>query len=320
MISSAAHFIWFGAQLPWVYTLAVRSAALVGGFDRLILHHEDDLSGTPAWAELLAIPGFEARRIDTAALDPLFSALGPDGDALRRIYAQLRAPAARANVLRAAILAVEGGVYLDLDTITVRSLEPLRRAHGAFCGEERLVWPASLRRTQGLAVQLAGLARAGTRDLYRRLPSGWRSFRKLEPLYPSAANNAVLGAEPGHPFVRRLIAGMLAVPESRRLVRFALGTHLLQDTLAHGREPDLAVLPPRVFYPLGPEISEHWFRMHRRPPALDEVLSPDTLVVHWYASVRTKKIVPRIDAAYVREHAGRQLFSALALPVVDGRF
>src|SRR5690606_29308100 len=97
----------------------------------------------------------------------------------------------------------------------------------------------------------------------------------------------------------------------------ALGTHLLQDTLAQGREPDLAVLPPRVFYPLGPEISEHWFRIRQRP-RLEKVLGADALIVHWYASVRTKQIVPRIDAAYVREHADRQLFSALALPLLEG--
>lgn len=318
MIPNVAHFIWFGAQLPWVYTLAVRSAALRGGFDRLILHHADELAHTPAWAELLAIPGFEARRLDAATLDSLFAGLGQDGERLATIFIQLRAPAARANLLRALILAREGGVYLDLDTITVRSLEPLRRAHGAFCGEEHLVWPAALRRDRSVRARAKALARSGLRDLHRRLPGGWRSFRRLEHVYPTAANNAVLGAEPGHPFVRRLIEGMLAVPESRRLVRFALGTHLLQDTLAQAREPDLAVLPPEVFYPLGPEISEHWFRIRRERPPLEQVIGAQTLVVHWYASVRTAKIVPRIDAAYVREHADRQLFSALALPLLDG--
>jgi hypothetical protein len=317
VIPNVAHFIWFGAQLPWVHTLALRSAARSGGFERVILHHADELSRTPVWPELLAIPGFEARRIDARALDRMFASIDPGGDALRNIYTQLHAPAARANVLRVVILAAEGGVYLDLDTITVRSLEPLRREHGAFCGTEHLVYPVALRRAKGLSVRLQALARSGVRDLHRRLPGGWRSFRAFEHLYPTAANNAVLGATPGHPFVRRLIDGMLAVPEQRRLVRFALGTHLLQDTLAQAREPDLAVLPPRVFYPLGPEISEHWFRIRRELPPLEQVIGPDTLVVHWYASVRTQKLVPTIDAAYVRARAKQQLLSALALRVLD---
>jgi hypothetical protein len=317
VIPNIAHFIWFGAQLPWVHTLALRSAASFGGFERLVLHHADDLARTPVWTELLAIPGFEARRLDADALERMFGAIDRGGE-LRAIYTQLQAPAARANVLRALILAIEGGVYLDLDTITVSSLEPLRRAHGAFCGEEHLVWPASLRRARGLGVHAKALARSGIRDLHRRLPGGWRSFRTFEHLYPTAANNAVLGAEPNHPFVRRLIDGMLAVPEQRRRVRFALGTHLLQDTLAQARERDLAVLQPRVFYPLGPEISEHWFRMRGELPPLEQIIGRETLVVHWYASVRTQTIVPRIDAAYVRAHAERQLFSALALRVLSG--
>jgi hypothetical protein len=316
VIPNVAHFIWFGAQLPWVFTLALRSAAIRGGFERVVLHHADDLAATPVWPELTAIPGFEARRLDATALARLFARLGPLGTDLARIYAPLRAPAARANVLRAAMLAVEGGVYLDLDTITVRSLAPLRAAHGAFCGEERLVWPAATRRDPSLLIQAAGLVRAGARDLCRRLPGGWQLFRAIEPLYPSAANNAVLAAEPGHPFVDRLIRAMATVPESRRALRFALGTHLLQDVLARAREPDLAVLPARVFYPLGPEISAQWFRVTRSPPDLDHLLASDTRVVHWYASVRTAKIVPVIDARYVREHAHRQAFAALAAPLL----
>jgi hypothetical protein len=313
VIPAHAHFIWFGPQLPWVHALAIRSAVLRGGFERVILHHGDPLSHTPVWPELEALPSFEARPIDAAAL---IEAIGSGADELAEIYATLDAPAARANVLRAAILAAEGGVYLDLDTITLRPLDALRRAHGAFCGQERVIWPASVRRNRSFAVRATSLARAGVRELHRQLPQGWQRFRRLEPLYPAAANNAVLGAEAGHPFVRRLLANMIAVPEARWRVRFALGTHLLQDTLAHGREGDLRVLPPRYFYPLGPEISAHWFRIRRELPPLEAVLHEDTLIVHWYASVRTKKLVPLIDADYVREHADRQLFSALALPLI----
>jgi hypothetical protein len=243
--------------------------------------------------------------------------MGEDAGELASIYATLDAPAARANVLRAAILAAQGGVYLDLDTVTLRSLEPLRRSCGAFCGEERVVWPATVRRSKSVLVHAGGLARASVRELYRVMPDGWRRFRAIESHYPAAANNAVLAAAPGHPFVRRLLANMIAVPTERRTVRFALGTHLLQDTLAQAREPDLCVLPPPVFYPLGPEISHHWFRMRQSVSMLDEVLGDETLVVHWYASVRTKQLIPRIDAQYVRTHADRQLFSALALPLLD---
>lgn len=311
MIPPIAHFIWFGTRLPWVHALAIRSAALRGEFEQVVLHHADDLSHTPVWSELQSLPGFTARRIDAPAL------LDPHG--LAAIYAELDAPAARANVLRAAILGSVGGVYLDLDTLTLASLAPLRHSCGAFVGEERVVWPAVVRRSRRPLVHAAGLARAGVRELCRVAPRGFERFRAIEHHYPRAANNAVLAATPGHAFVERLLEGMRAVPAARRRVRFALGTHLLQDTLAQRREPDLCVLPPPVFYPLGPEISHHWFRLRRTLPALDSVLARDTLVVHWYASVRTQHLVPRIDADYVRGHADRQLFSALALPLLDER-
>jgi hypothetical protein len=314
VIPPVAHFIWFGTQLPWVHALAIHSAVRRGGFEQVILHHADDLSGTSVWPGLLALPGFVTQRIDAGAL---FEAVGAGAGELAAIYRELDAPAARANVLRVAILAARGGVYLDLDTITIRSLEPLRLAHGAFCGEERVVWPASVRRSKSPFVHAGGLARAGVRELFRVLPDGWRRFRAIESHYPAAANNAVLAATPGHSFVRRLLENMIEVPAERRTVRFALGTHLLQDTLAQRREPDLCVLPPPVFYPLGPEISHHWFRERQSLPKLDEVVGEETLVVHWYASVRTQKLVPRIDAQYVRAHADRQLFSALALPLLD---
>lgn len=311
MIPPVAHFIWFGNQLPWVHTLAIRSAALRGGFERVFLHHADDLSHAPVWPELLALPGFVARRIDAGSL------LEPYG--LASIFAGLDTPAARANVLRAAILASEGGVYLDLDTLTVASLASLRQRYNAFVGEEHVAWPAAVRRSRRPLVQATGLARDAVRELFRLAPDGWRWFRAIEHQYPRAANNAVLAAAPGHAFVRRLIDNMIAVPAQRRTLRFALGTHLLQDTLSRAREPDLCVLPPSVFYPLGPEISQHWFRVRRSLPKLDEVLGHDTLVVHWYASVRTQQLVPQIDADYVRAHADRQLFSALALPLLDQR-
>jgi hypothetical protein len=45
---------------------------------------------------------------------------------------------------------------------------------------------------------------------------------------------------------------------------------------------------------------------------LDAVLSAETRVVHWYASVGTKSRVALIDPNYVRKHRESQLYSALA--------
>jgi hypothetical protein len=156
------------------------------------------------------------------------------------------------------------------------------------------------------------LARMAVRDVLRRLPNGYRAFRRVEDWYPKAVNNAVLGAEPGHPLVRELIARAVRLPAERRRVRYALGTHLLQEVVADYHGDDLGVLPPAAFFPLGPEISEHWFRARHRVE-LEAALTAETLLVHWYASVRTARYVTKIDEAYVRAHEKRQLFSALAV-------
>jgi hypothetical protein len=109
---------------------------------------------------------------------------------------------------------------------------------------------------------------------------------------------------------------MAKVPRSRQLVRYELGTTLLQATLADYRGGDVAVHDPEVFYPLGPEISEHWFRL-TEDPRPSEIVGPTTRVVHWYASVRTRRVVRDADPDYVRRHAPHQLFSALVLPWLD---
>ncbi len=307
-----AHFLWFGQDFPWVHWLALFSAAQRGGFDRVLLHHADPISG-PVWEAALAIPGVEARHLDA---EGLVAAAGPFGPSLVDLLRRLTAPAARANVVRAALLHREGGVYLDLDTVTVRPVAPLLADAAVFCGLERLSFPDDPWRRLHPGRLAAAWTRTAVRDLLRRVPDGWRGFRRIEGWYPTAPNNAVLGARAGHPFVGELLERMVRLPERRKLVRFALGTHLLEHAVAEYRGDDLRVLPPEVFYPLGPEISEHWFR--RSSAGLDELLPAATRVVHWYASVRTRRVVPRLSPAWVADHAGQEPFSTLAASVLSG--
>jgi hypothetical protein len=315
MIPRVAHFIWLGARLPWVFVLAVRTARLHGGFAQVIFHHVDELDAPSRDRAVRA-------RVDDCfqrlVPDELFASLGALGLPLRELYARLSQPAARANVLRLCILARQGGVYLDTDVLTVRSFAPLLQSR-FFCGEEHLVLPARLGRSRNPARWLAAGVLLLARDLCRRLPFGHRVFARLASLYPRAANNAVMGAAPGHPFVLGTLQAMVKLPVEKQTVRFALGTHLLEDRVASALRSEVVVHPPAVFYPLAPEISEHWFRL-RSSVRLDEALGPDTVAVHWYASVRTRHLLDGIDDDYVRAHAHDQLFSALAtsLLVTDG--
>jgi len=89
------------------------------------------------WPQLRALPGFESRRIEPARM---FAAAGVDAQALSELYARLSQPAARANLVRAAILAAEGGVYLDMDTVHGGNRWRSCAAAGAFCGLERIAF------------------------------------------------------------------------------------------------------------------------------------------------------------------------------------
>jgi hypothetical protein len=308
-IPATAHFVWLGPDLPWVYGLALRSAAQRGGFERVVLHGTDDLSGSDGFGLARSDDRVERRLLDPR--DALWW-VSPRGGELVELYSRLRAPAAKSNLLRLAILAAEGGVYLDTDTITVASFDGLL-ATGAFCGLERIALPASTRRARTVGPWLKAGARIAVRDMLRRAPGGWRGFSHIASHYPAAANNAVVGARPGHPLILDMLEQAVELAPERQLARFALGTGLLQDAVAAYRDDDLQLHPPERFYPLPPEISEHWFRPVDRA-RVDEVLDPSTVSVHWYASVRTARIVPRIGPGYLRANARRQLFSALALP------
>jgi hypothetical protein len=310
MIPRDAHFVWLGPNFGFVHLLAVASAARSGGFERVIVHHTDALDGAAAFRDVVALGRVSAERLMPEALLELAGA-----GVLVDTYRALESPASKSNLLRVALLHERGGVYLDADTLTVRSFEPLTARGGAFVGEERLVFPGRAGGPITARLRPSALLRTAARDVMRRMPDGYRHFRRVADLYPKAANNAVIGAEARHPLLAELLRRAADMPPSRRRIRYALGTHLLQEAVAEHRGADLRVLPPSVFFPLGPEISEHWFRI-RPSVSLAEVVEPETVLVHWYASVRTKEHVGRIDAAFVRSHLGTQLFSALAAPVV----
>jgi hypothetical protein len=308
VIPNVAHFVWFGDALPWIHAVAVRSAARAGEFTRVVLHHDSALRAQDL-SELRRLRRFETRRIEVRGL---FRTSGVDPTALLDLYNRVREPGARTSIVRAAILAAEGGVYLDMDTVTVASFAALRQAD-VFCGTQRVAFASDWLGSGSLRGAARAYAMAALQNLLGRLPQAARSQRALDRLYATVPYDAVLAARANQPFMLALLDGMLRLPRELQLRRAALGTHVLQATVANFRGAGLVVHPPAVFYPLGPAAGEPWFRM-RRHAELSSVLSPETRLVHWYASLRARKLLPRIDAAYVRRHAKHQLLSALLAP------
>lgn len=310
-IPARVHFCWIGDNLPWAYAFAILSAARRGGMDEVILHHTDKLTAGPVLEALRREPGVRLSHIDPLALLTEAGRRLDVGDGLVALYRAEDRPAKRVDILRAALLYLEGGVYLDLDTVTVASLRSLLECR-QFIGTEEIVWPALIYRSRSPLMWTRVLALDGMRKILRWLPDGWRWFRFVARFYFRGVNNAVMGAEAGTALMADYLKAMLRVPPERRKAPYALGPDLLGEVVRHHAGEEVVLLPPPVAYPLPPEISEHWFRIRPHAP-LETALLPETRVVHWYASIRSKSRIAEIDWALVQRDCHRQLYSKLVI-------
>ena len=314
LIPSIAHFVWYGPRLPYLHALAIRSAATHGGFASVRLHHSDTLEDLPHVVALRDLPNVEFVGLDDLALCEEAA-----GAKLAELCDALESPVARSNLVRTALVYRDGGVYLDMDTLTIRSFDAVRATAPGFLGHEHVVFPREVVESWDPRVKARAYLQTTIRDVFRRLPRGYRYFPKIEQHYPRAVNGAIMGGVAGHRFCRAYLDAMTEVPKPRWNRPHVLGTHLLQATCATYDGDDLHTFPPPVFYPLSPEISAHWFRRYPNGADALEALDPTTCCVHWYASVRTQKVVATlVDDARIREMAQTQLFSSLARRVLDG--
>ncbi len=310
-IPPVAHFCWIGPRLPWAYGFALLTAAANAGLAEVVLHHTDALEDGPVLQSLHAAIGLRLHPLDPKAyLAPVQRALGL-GAAIDRLYADLPGPVQRSDLLRAAILFAEGGIYIDMDTITVAPLTALLEAK-QFIGAEQIVWPHWVYDSRSPLVWAKHLALDVLRKALRLSPGGWRGFRRVQSWYVSAVNNAVMGGEPEAPLFADALLAMASLPAGKPVAPYALGPDLYQSLLLSRSYSGLVVHSPARFYPLPPEISEHWFMPCRQAESvLAEALLPETLIVHWYGSIRNAANLARISPASVRELAPTQLYSAL---------
>jgi len=311
-IPSLGHFVWLGRGFPWIYSVAVRSARLQGGFDKVLIHHDglvlEDGPHARDFRHLLEMDGIVSVPLDVQGL---CERAGVPVQPMVELLARLRAPAARANVLRVLVLAPHGGVYLDTDTVTLHPFDEILRHGGIFCGEERVAFPASVMHSFNPVVRGRAFLLSAVREIFNGWDGGFDAYALVERFFPLAANNAVMGGPAGHPFWIALLEAMVGMSRERQLVRYALGTHLLQDAVRTYKGADLRVLPPETFFPIGPGLAGHWFR--RRDQVVLPTSIQSTIVVHWYASAAGANL-ERIDASYVTENAHRQWLSHLVIP------
>ena len=284
--------------------------------DEIILHHTDPIPEDSVRAALASAPRVRLCVIDPQAYLAQAGQMLGIGRQLAELFGSVATPVMRADILRAAILYCEGGVYLDLDTITVAPLTPLI-AGNTFVASELIVWPIHVRRSRSPLRWARSFTLDLLRKLCRKLPNGWSAFRHVAPLYYRSVTNAAMGAAPQARFFAQYLHAMVELPMNQRSERCALGPHLLQRLTDAHAAPDVTILDPYVFHPFPPEISYHWFRFRPRL-TLDKLLPTGTLAVHWYASVRGLVPIGRLTPDYVVRNRDRQFYSALVCACASG--
>lgn len=310
------HFCWIGPKLSWAYAIAILSAAAVGGADEIILHHTEELETNPSLDSLR-----QKSNIKLSLINPqeLLRSVGLEiglDEKLWSAFRQISKPAILSDILRAAILYRYGGIYLDMDTVTVGSLANLFEA-SQFIGVERIVWPYWIKRSRSPFVWGRVLGLDVTRKILRIIPEGWRFYRYIEGAYFRGINGAVMGGKPKAPLFEVYLRHMVAIPSGKQMKPNVIGPDLLQELIGKNIIRNIVIHDPEYFYPIAPEISEHWFRPCRNArQALEKVLSPNTVIVHWYGSVRSKRYVEKIDPHYIRERKENQLYSAIVSQIL----
>ncbi|MBO7383728.1 MAG: hypothetical protein J6U07_03825 [Fibrobacter sp.] len=295
MIPNRLIFIWLGPKFPWSGGVAVRSAYKVQQPQSIWLVHEGLMQEGDGWDLIKDIPGLEVIPVQ----DSHFEGLDDDGLCLK-LFKTLKAPASRANLLRLALLYKYGGVYLDTDVIVVKPFDNLMQQKG-FIGVEPVALPADLFRSVNPFRWIYCGLQFAFREFCARLPGGYRLFRLAERGFSAAVNNAIIGSEPGNPTIRSAFEFIKKMPEAERLKRYRLGTRLMQNVTHNKSSESMVVLPARFFYPLGPEISAHWFKP-KTSNKLDELILKDTCVVHWYNSVEGRFLHTKVSAEWVKEN------------------
>jgi hypothetical protein len=314
MIPNRYHFVWFGRSFPATHAVAIRSVFRHCAPETIHLYLSDTLDGLPEFDLLKRdVP---ALHIESLAIDHLLHGLADvDADGLRTAWDDLlehRRYAALSDVLRYLVLLRHGGVYLDLDTITIRDLRPLLGRLPAFCGEELILVPGLLYRQSRFWRRFRTTPLDLLRLICSRVRPGVRWWKRISHWYAPAINGAVLGTPAGHALVREALGRVPTLYREVARRRPVIGPDLIQELAP--RCKDIEVLPPAFFYPLGPTMVAHLFRDVDDVERLEsEVITPDTLVVHWYNDHQRRNDA-QLTREYIEKHSPRQLFSRLARP------
>lgn len=316
-LPSTAHLVWTGSTLAPVAWLTAVATLERAELERVVLHTETPELHDDVLVRDLARRGVEVRPLDLPALLRAVEVDGLDVARLLALVADLQQPAARANLVRLALLEREGGIYLDTDAPPLRSLRPLLALPG-FAGLEHVALPVRTLDSRSPLPWLRAGALMAVRELCARGDAGERAFGRVERFFDPSVNNAVLGAAPGNPTIARVLLAAAALPDDVARKRYRLGTKLLESVTQNRDSAAMTMLPPAAFYPYGPEMSWHLFRSRALPADFDLARQlPQTFAVHLYDSVLRRRTGQSLDGRWLRAHRDDTMVGRLVAPWID---
>jgi len=312
-IPAHAHFVWLGERFPDLAWLAVRAAAEHGAFAALTLWTDSQRLGDDGKVrDLVRRRGVALRQLGGLGPGPLDAS---DARRVASLAATLASPAARSDLWRLMAIAVEGGVYLDADAITLRPFTALLEGP-AFVGAEHVCLPAAVVGARRPWPWLRAGALLALRHALTLRPGAARRFKGVASWYDLACNNAVFGAHPAAGVIVALIARALALPPERARRLYELGPRLWEAETGNRSSPRCAVVDPAAFYPLAPEICADYVA-NDPSGLLGSVPDPACYAAHLYDSVLRRRVGGAIDRGWLARHRRDTLLGRMAAPFVD---
>jgi hypothetical protein len=316
-IPNQFHFVWDDSFLPYAAYLAIRSAAMSARPERIFLHKTPELDEAPNYKRLCReIPCLHPVNIDLGGwLEQTGLPCTRDLLDAHRFLKQHNFYGSISDMLRAIVLYLHGGIYLDTDVLTLREMSPLRQ-HGAFLAEEHILVSSTVwkRNSHWRYLWTGPLTLA--RDLCSRFAGGIRVFQGISGLFTRAVHNATMGCRPRHPLMRDILLRIAERYPDRPQRYPLLGPDACQDLISENRYDDLAILPPRCFSPLGPTMTIQYFHSRRTSKTLARLerwlIKPDTYAIHWSNNGTRSRYLPQSDKDLLRLEP-HQLFARVAV-------
>lgn len=245
MIPRDIHFIFFGmTRFDYVHWLAIKSAVDVHRDCRVHLHHSVTQEGNPLWADIM-------QRVNGVHIDPPTHA----GKVPLTTYQY------RADIARLEILIKRGGIYLDIDVMSLRPFDDELFQRGCVVGIEAADDPDTTDLSQARSV-----------------------------------SNAAILAEPGHPFLVDWLARIPDALEGRSWAHHAvvLPLQMLREGVKH-----VTVLPRRSFMPF--DFRDAWvFEEDETQHDARIAELNGSYTAHLWETIWYEKLLKKINAGFMQ--------------------